>query len=202
MRPDLRIDALDFTVERLGIGFQFFVRCGRGRAAGEMVGRFFDLDNRAARIRQLSQLFIQRRGQVHDQSVIGLIVLVPQHHGQAGGADRAELHRFAGHLLRGFPDSRKMQGTARHFVRDRRRVVGFLHLVQDMARLDIRIVEKVRRIAKAAHPVEALNRIKEPGASAHFQIKTGVPIGEDVKAGLLLLVHITGNRVDILLPIE
>ena len=202
MRPDFGLDSFDLAVERFGIVPEFLVGRRRVGAAGEMVRRFLDLNDGTAGVRQLAQLLVQRRGQVHDEFVVALVVLVPQHHRQTRGADGPEFHGVAGHLLGGLPDRGKMQRAARDVVGHRRRMVGFLHFVQDVAGFDVGIVQKMRRIAVAADAVQPLDRIEKPGSAADFQVEARIPVGEDVQTGLILFVHVAGHRVDVLLAVQ
>src|SRR5438046_464800 len=87
MNPDLDVDADELAVERLGQELEVGVGAiGARRAA--VVGRLLDLDQRAAGRGQLTELRVHDVREVVDQLLVVAVVLVPQHAGQRGTADR------------------------------------------------------------------------------------------------------------------
>src|SRR5262245_21168171 len=109
-------------------------------------------------------------------------MLVPQHAGDAGRADRAELDRLVGEALRHLPDRAGFERPARHFLGDDRRLIRLLHLPENMAGLEpVPAHPAARGRTMALDPVEPLDRIEEPRLAADIEVKPTVTVGNDVE---------------------
>ena len=70
-------------------------------------------------------------------ALVVTVVLVPQHAGESGPADRAELHGLVGQALGDLPERGVLERTARQAVLDHRGLVGLLNLPEDLPRADV-----------------------------------------------------------------
>jgi len=91
------------------------------------------------------------------------IVFVPQHARQGRRADRAELDGPVVEALGDLPECHIFERTAAQFLFDDRRLVGFLHLPQDLAGANVAPRHPaLRRAAVAVDAAQSLYRIEEP----------------------------------------
>src|SRR5712671_4592177 len=129
-----------------------------------------------------------------------MVVLVPQHAGEAGRADRAELDRTVAEALGDLPDRGVFERAAGQFVGNDTRLVRLLHLPQDLAGPQAMALHPAARgVAVAGNAAEPLDRIEEPGFAADREIEAAVAIADDVEPGGFLRVDDRGDRVEILL---
>jgi hypothetical protein len=197
--PDLGVDACELAVERLRLEFEVgFGAVGPRRQP--VMARLLDLDYRAAGGRQLPQFGVHDVAQFeHHRLVVG-VMLVPQHARKRRGADRAEFDRAVGKALGDLPQRGVFERPARQFLGDDRRLVGLLHLPQDMAGSEpVTPHPSLRGRAVAVDAAQPLDRIEEPRLAADREIEAAVAVGDDVEPGRLLRVDDRGNRVEILL---
>src|SRR5258707_11592782 len=104
-----------------------------------------------------------------------MIVLVPQHAGEARRADRPELHRPVGETLRHLPERGVFERAAGQFVGDDTRLIGLLHLPQDLAGPEAMALHPAARgVAVAGDAAEPLDRVEEPGFAADREIEAAV----------------------------
>jgi hypothetical protein len=127
-------------------------------------------------------------------------VLVPEHPGQAGRADRAELHGLVGEPLGDLPERGVLEGTAREPVLHHRRLIGLLHLPEDLARAQVVALHPAPGgVLMSLDAAEPLDGIEEPGFAAHRQVEAAVAVRHDVEARGLLGIDDGGHGVEILL---
>ena len=199
MHPDLRVDALELAVERLGQELEIGVGTIRTRRA-PVVRRLLDLDQRTARGGQLAELGVHDVREIVDQRLVVLVVLVPQHAGEGGRADRAELQRPVGQPLRHLPERRVLERTPGQLRRDHAWLIGLLYFPEDAARPQaVALHPAARGVAVAVDSAEPLDRVEEPRLAAYGQIEPRVAVGHDVEPGGLLRVDDARDRVQVLL---
>ena len=91
-------------------------------------------------------------------------------------------------------------GPRRQLFGDDARLVGLLHLPQDLAGPQpVALHPAARGVAVAVDAAQPLDRIEEPGLAADREVEAAVAVGDDVEPGRLLRVDHRGDRVDVLL---
>jgi hypothetical protein len=164
------------------------------------MARLLDLDHRAAGRRQLLELGIHDVAQIEHERLVVVVVLVPQHAGQCRGADRAELDRLVAEALRNLPDRGVFERAAAQPVGDDARLIGFLHLPQDLAGAQpVPLHPAARGVAMAGNAAHPLDRIEKPRLAADREIEAAVAVGHDVEPGGFLRVDDRGDGIEILL---
>ncbi len=199
VHPDLGIHAGELAIE--GLGEKLEIGIGGGRLQGAaMVRRLFHLDQWATGRGHVAQLRVHDVAEVEDHGFVVVVELVPQHRGEGGGADGAELHRPVGRALSDLPERGVFQRAARELLAHDARLIGLLHLPQDLARAQaVARHPAPRGVAVAADAAEAFDWIKEPGLAAHGQIEAAVAVRDDIEPCGFLLGDDAGDRVEILL---
>jgi hypothetical protein len=199
--PDLGLDTLDLAVEGVAEELQLGIR-RVGAQRRVVVPRLLDLDEGAAR-RQLAQLLVHDRRQVHDQLVVGAVVLVPQHPDQDLRAAGPELHRLVGHALRGLPHGRILERPACHRARHDGRLVGLLDLPQNVPGANGEVARPSgRQVSPPLDAAQPLEWVEDPGLAPDGEVEAGIAIGQDVEPGHRLLREDAGDGVEVLLAEE
>src|SRR2546425_4621052 len=80
----------------------------------------------------------------------------------------------------------------------RSRLVGFHHLVEDVAGPERRPAAGRRAILMAGQAAEPLDRIGEPRLAADGELEARVAVGDDVESRTLLVADEAGDRVEVL----
>ena len=161
--------------------------------------RLLDLDHRTAGGGQLAQFGIHDVAEIEHHCLVVGVVLVPQHARQCRRADRAEIHRAIAEALRDLPQRGVFEAAGQLLINDRR-LVGLLHLPQDLAGPDV--VPRhpaLRGAAVALDAAQPLDRIEEPRLAADREIEAAVAVGDDVEPGGLLRIDDRRDGVEILL---
>src|SRR5215475_10532727 len=129
-----------------------------------------------------------------------MVMLVPQHAGDARAADRAELDRLVGKPLRYLPDRGVFERAAAQFFGDDAGLIRLLHFPEDLAGAQpVPPHPAARGVAVAVHTAKPLDRVEKPGFAADREIKAAVAVGDDVETRGLLRVDDRGDGVEILL---
>src|SRR5215470_13675364 len=199
VRPDLGVDPSQLPVERLGEELEVGVGAVGPRGA-PVVRWLLDLDQRAAGGGQLAELGVHDVRQVVDERSIVAVVLVPQHAGESGGADGAELHGPVGEPLSDFPEGDVLERPARELLLHDGWLIRLLHLPQDPAGPQLVPLHPAPRgVLVAAETAEALDGVEEPGLAADGQVEAAVAVGHDVEPRGLLGIDDRSHGVLILL---
>ena|SRR5271155_3175128 len=93
----------------------------------------------------------------------------------------------------------RIRAAAGQLLFDDCRLVGLLHLPQDLAGADV--VPRhpaLRRAAVAMNAAQSLDRIEEPRLAADREIEATIAIGQNVEPGGLLRVNDRRDGVEIL----
>ena len=102
--------------------------------------------------------------------------------------------------LRDLPYRAVFERSAGQLVGDDRRLIGLLHLPEDVAGLEAVAAHPTAcGRAMAVDPAQALDRIEKPRLAADIEIEAAVAIGHDVEPGGFLRVDHRGDRIEILL---
>ena len=199
MHPDLGVDAGELAIEGLGLELEIGVG-GVGLLGAAVVRRLLDLDQRAAGVGQLAELRVHDVAEIEDHRLVVVVELVPQHRGEGGGADGAELERPVGQALRHFPQLGVFQRAARELLAHHAGLIGLLHLPQDLAGPQaVARHPSARGVAVALDAAQPFDGIEEPRLAADGEIEAAVAVGHDIEPGGFLLGDDAGDRVEILL---
>ena len=162
--------------------------------------RLLELDDRAAGVGEIVQLFVQGVGDRQDAVLHRLVVFVLHREGDQLRPDGAELDRLPGHALRHLPHGGVLQLAARDRAGDAGHHARFQIIVQDVAGREgepaLAGRRRLRVLVEAAH---VARRVIGPALAADVGIEMRVAVGDDVEAGQFLLVQIDRDGVDILL---
>ncbi len=177
MHPDLGVDAGELAVEGLGLELEIGVG-GALLLSPAVMRRLLDLDQRAAGIGKLAKLRVHDVAEIEDHRLVVVVEFVPQHRGQGGRADGAELERSIGQALRHFPQLGVFQGTTRELLAHDAGLIGLLDLPQNLAGTQaVPRHPTPRDIAVATDAAETFDWIEKPRLAAHGQVKAAVTVG-------------------------
>ena len=199
VHPDLGVDPDELAIECLGQELEIGIRAVRPRGAS-VVRRLLDLDEGAAGGGQLTELGVHDVAEIVDQGLLVTVVLVPQHAGEGGRADGAELDGLVGETLGHLPERGVLERSSGEPALDHAGLIGLLDFPEDLAGAKaVPLHPASRRVAVALDATQTLDGIEEPRLAPHGEIEPGVAVGHDVKARGLLGIDHGGDRIEILL---